>query len=142
MEKLLTEFINTLEVSFKKRQQAVGEGAGFARLTISQLQYLEAIATLGTPTVTDIAHRLDITKASVTVGVNKLVKLGYVTKTQSSEDKLVFHIQLTEAGQQLVRVKAQALKTYEAFIFAALSDDETQNFEAILTKLVNRFRQI
>ncbi len=140
MDKILVEFINTLELSLKKVQQEVGDGAGMAKLTISQLQYIEAIGALGEPTITDIAHQLGITKASVTAGVNKLVQMGYVTKAQSAEDRRVFHVSLTEAGQQLVQTKKQALQTYGAFIEAALTAEEAVQLEGILTKLVHHFQ--
>ena len=141
MEKLLIEFINTLDGSLKKLQREAGDRSGFSKLTISQFQYIDAIYGLGSPTITEIASRLNITKASVTTGINKLAAMGYVRKTQSQEDKRVFHVSLTEASQQLIKAKYQALKEYEQFIVAALSAEEARQFEDILTKLVKRFRQ-
>ena len=138
MEKILIEFINTLDISLKKMQTNASE---FSKLTVSQLQYIDAIGTLGKPAVSDVASQLNITKASVTIGVNKLMELGYVVKTQSDEDKRVFHVALTETGQELVNVKHQALKAYMEFIDAALSEEETAQFEAILTKLVKLFNK-
>lgn len=138
MEKVLLEFINTLELSLKKVQT---DASGFSRLTISQLQYIDAIGTLGKPAVSEVASQLNITKASVTAAINKLIALGYVVKTQSEDDKRVFHVTLTDAGQELVGVKRQALKAYMEFIGSALSEDETRQFEAILTKLVALFNE-
>lgn len=139
MEEILIEFVNTFDLSLKKYQTEIGDGSGISRLTVSQLQYIDAIYSLGLPTITEIADKLRITKASVTTGINKLIALGYVDKTQSSEDKRVFHVALTESGTQLIRVKYQALKEYSEFIGAALSEDETIQFEATLTKIVNLF---
>jgi DNA-binding MarR family transcriptional regulator len=141
MEMLLVELINTLDLSLKKLQREIGDSSGFSSLTINQLQYIDAIHALGTPAITEIANELNITKASVTAGVNKLIDMGYLTKTQSEEDKRVFHVSLTEAGQKLTRAKAQALKEYGAFITDALSEEETHQFEAIITKLVEHFRK-
>jgi DNA-binding MarR family transcriptional regulator len=67
--------------------------------------------------------------------------MGYVLKTQSSQDKRVFHVSLTEAGGQLIKAKYQALKEYGEFIEAALSDEEARQFEATLDKLVKVFKQ-
>lgn len=141
MESLLIDFVNTLDSSLKKMQERVGESSGFARLTISQLQYIDAIYELREPTITEIAHRLNVTKASVTAGINKLVKGGYVMKTRSNEDKRVFHISLTRAGERLVQLKHQALRDYEEFILEALSDEESRQFHAILAKLVTLFEE-
>jgi DNA-binding MarR family transcriptional regulator len=141
MEELLIEFINTLDLSLKKMQAQVGDSAGMSKLTIHQFQYLDAIHTLGTPTITEIAERLKITKASVTAGVNKLANMGYVVKTQSSVDKRVFHVSLTEASQRLARAKYQTLKEYGNFISAALTEEEAWQFKATLTKLVKLFQK-
>src|SRR5512138_1850582 len=141
MEKLLTEFVDTLDMSLKKIQAEVGVGPGLTSLTYNQFQYINAIHELGQPTITQIAGRLNITKASVTTGINKLVQMGYVVKIQSNEDRRVFHARLTEPGEQLVQAKVQALKTYGNFISAALSQEEARQFEAILAKLVRVFKQ-
>jgi DNA-binding MarR family transcriptional regulator len=67
--------------------------------------------------------------------------MGYVIKTQSNTDKRVFHVSLTEASEQLIKAKYRALKEYGEFISAALSEEETRQFEETLTKLVKLFKQ-
>ncbi len=141
MEKLLTEFVDTLDMSLKKIQAKAGVGPGLTSLTYNQFQYINAIYDLGQPTITQIAIRLNITKASVTAGINKLVQMRYVVKTQSSEDRRVFHTRLTEAGEQLIQAKLQALKAYGEFVSKSLSEEEARQFEAILTKLVSVFKK-
>ncbi len=141
METLLLEFISTLEHSLKNIQAQSGLSAGFSRLTISQAQYLDAIHTLGQPTITELASHLNFSKASVTAGINKLVALDYVLKTQSTEDKRVFRVQLTPTGAELVSAKFQTLQEYVAFIGSALTEEENRQFQAILAKLVRRFKQ-
>ncbi len=141
MESLLVEFINTLEHSLKNLQEESGLSVGFSRLTISQAQYLDAIHTLGQPTITELATRLNFAKASVTTGINKLAALGYVVKAQSTEDKRVVRVQLTSAGEELVTAKYQALQEYVAFIGSALTEEENLQFQEILAKLVRLFKQ-
>ncbi|HSN76584.1 MAG TPA: MarR family transcriptional regulator [Anaerolineae bacterium] len=141
MQQLLIEFINTLDLSLKSLQEKVGSRSGFARLTIHQFQYIDAIHELGEPSITELAARLNITKASVTAGVNKLISMGYVNKTQSSADRRVYHASLTAAGQHLVAAKYQALREYGDFIDAALSEEEARQFQDILAKLVRLFKQ-
>ena len=141
MESRLLEFIHTLDLSLRTLQKEAGESPDLAKLTINQFRYLEAIHELGRPTVTEVAQRLEITKASVTEGIYKLIRQGYVVKTQSSDDRRVFHLYLTETGKGLMQAKYQALKEYEQFIAAALDEEETRMFEAILEKLVRLFHQ-
>ena len=140
MENLLIEFINTFDLSLKKFQAEVGDGYEISKLTIHQFQYIDAISGLGEPTITEIADKLNITKASVTSGINKLVNLGYLIKTQSNQDRRVFHVSLTNAGGRLIKAKYQALKEYGDFIAAALTVEEASQFEGILSKLVKLFK--
>jgi DNA-binding MarR family transcriptional regulator len=141
MERVLIEFIDTLDASLKKLQKEAGVAAGFANLTISQLQYIDAVHALGNPAVSEIADRLRVSKASATAGVNKLIKRGYLTKSQSEQDRRVFHVQLTAAGRQLVGAKYQALAEYEAFALGALTPEEAAQFQTILMKLIDRFKE-
>jgi len=140
MEKILIEFVDTLDGLLKKVTAKVGVDSGLSKLTINQFHYIDAINNLGEPTFTELAAELAVTKASVTAGINKLIAMGYVIKTQSSEDKRVFHVGLTEAGGQLVQAKYQALAEYGEFITGALSENEARQFEEILTKLVKVFK--
>ena len=139
MEKILLEFIDTLDASVKKLNMTLGDGTGISKLTINQYHYIDAIYELGSPSISAIADKLSITKASVTAGINKLVTQGYVLKIQSNDDRRVFNVHLTSAGEQLIKAKYRALKEYGEFIRAALSEDEARQFEAILTKLVRLF---
>ena len=141
MEELLIEFINTFDLSLKKTQQDGDTSGELSKLTIHQLQYIDAIHQLGEPTITEIADKLHYAKASVTNGVNKLIALGLVTKAQSREDRRVFHISLTATGQRLIQAKYQVLKEYGRFLQSALTADESRQFEVILTKLVKLFAQ-
>jgi DNA-binding MarR family transcriptional regulator len=140
MEKILIEFINTLDYSFKKLQAETIDTAEVSQLTISQFQYINAIYELEKPTITEVAQKLAIAKASVSTGISKLIKQGYVTKTQSAQDKRIFYLGLTQKSEQLINTKYQALQQYGDFISAALSQEEAAQFEAILTKLVQLFQ--
>jgi DNA-binding MarR family transcriptional regulator len=141
MEDLLIEFINTLDLSLKMLQAEADDASGLSKLTIHQFQYIDAIHALGEPNITEIADRLHITKASVTTGINKLINLGYVIKSQSSQDKRIFHVRLTEASERLIEAKFQTLKAYGEFVEASLSKDEARQFKTTLSKLVKLFKQ-
>jgi DNA-binding MarR family transcriptional regulator len=142
MEELLIEFINTLDLSLKKMQKDAGASGELTKLTIHQLQYIDAVHQLGEPAITEIADKLNITKASVTNGINKLVALGFVSKTQSGEDRRVIHVSLTAVGERLVKAKVRALKEYGRILRASLNEEEARQFEAILTKLGKQFAQV
>jgi DNA-binding MarR family transcriptional regulator len=118
----------------------VGSGSGCSTLTISQLHYIDAIAQLGEPTITEIAEELKITKASVTGAVNKLIELGFVQKSRSSDDRRVFHVRLTQAAQELVEARFKALHEYGQFVQSVLSEEEARQFEDAIVKITRLFK--
>lgn len=142
LEKLLLDFIGTLDASFKNRLEEAGSASGVSTLTVSQLGYIDAVYTLGEPSLTELANKLAVTKASVTVGVHKLVSRGYVVKTQSDEDKRVFRVGLTEVGEKLMKAKLKTLERHVAAIRAALTQDEAEQLEATLGKLTKHLKNI
>jgi DNA-binding MarR family transcriptional regulator len=140
MENALLDFVDTLDQSLKNLQRRVRSDSGFSTLTINQFHYIDAIARLGEPTITEIAEDLKITKASVTGGIKKLIVLGFVQKTRSSEDRRVFHVRLTQAAQSLVEARLQALHEYGQFVQSALSEEEARQFEAAMAKITRKFK--
>ncbi len=138
MEHLLLEFVATLDASLKKLHSRL-EAESFSRLSISQLHYLEAVDALGEPTLGEIAAHLGLTRASATSAVQKLERFGLVVKTQSSQDRRAVHVRLTPAAMQLVAAKHQTIQLYGDFIRAALTPDEMEQFQHILSKLVRQF---
>jgi DNA-binding MarR family transcriptional regulator len=137
MNELLLQFIDTLQTSMRQFQAQNGES--FTGLTISQIDYLEAIAALGSPTISEIASVMGFSKPSVTDAVKKLEKLGFVTKERSTQDRRVVHVKLTEKGQKLKTAKQRTLEQYENFIRTSLDEKELSQFEQILEKLVSAF---
>jgi DNA-binding MarR family transcriptional regulator len=141
MEKYLIDFVDTLDQSLKKLQRQVGSGSGFSTLTINQFHYIDVIARLGEPTITEIAEELKITKASVTGGVNRLIGLGFVQKTRSSDDRRVIHVRLTQTAQELVDARFRALHEYGLFVQSALSEEEARQFEAAIVKITQLLKE-
>jgi len=141
MEEILLQFINTLDLLLKKQQMELGNSIGFSKLTFSQLQYLDAVSALEKPTITEIAEKINLTKASVTTGINKLVEMGYLIKTPSDKDKREIHVTLTDLGETLAQAKRNTLLNYGEIIKSALDKQESILFTNSLTKIIRKFNQ-
>ncbi|MGI8317046.1 MarR family winged helix-turn-helix transcriptional regulator [Halobacillus mangrovi] len=139
MEKVLREFITTLDTSFKRLVADTIETAGVKNLSVNQIQYIEVIGKLGNPTLSEIAAELNITKASATAGVNKLVNLGYAKKNQSNIDKRIYHVTLTPTSEMFIQLEQQALEEYVSFISQSLTKEEEEQFSSTLNKLIQGF---
>jgi MarR family transcriptional regulator for hemolysin len=141
METLLLQFIETLDRTLKKGRGSAGNLPGILNLTVSQLQYLDAIAELEPATVTTVAERLQVTKPSATTAVSRLIEQGYVRKTPSNSDGRVHYLELTAEGKKLAHLKELAARDYQTFIQSVLTPQELAAFEAALQKLVNQYHQ-
>lgn len=137
MNNTLLQFINTLDTSMKRFQDL--HSADFSSLTIHQLQYLQAIVSLGSPTISEIAAHMGFSKPSVTEAIKKLAALGFVIKERSKEDGRVVYVRLTQKSETIKSNQQATLAHYENFIRESLTEDEREQFEHILQKLVHAF---
>ena len=109
-------------------------GTSLDHLTINHYEYLRAIGMLGAPTLTQLAEYLEITKPSATVMVNKLIKEDLVHKLQSTEDKRLQIVQLTNLGQKVITVEKEAFLAVSQMLFSRLTNEEQEQLKTLLEK--------
>lgn len=86
-------------------------------------------------TMKDLAKKIHRTKPTVTVLIDKLVDLGYVTKEKSREDSRVTFVRLTERGLGLKPNFIEISASVNAIVYKDLSDEEAEYIEATLGKI-------
>jgi DNA-binding MarR family transcriptional regulator len=105
-------------------------------LTVKQIYYLDIVDSISEPTFTNLASEMDVTKPTVTLAINKLIKQGYVKKEQSTEDRRVYHILLTEKGREVVKVHDQAHRDFAREIVKCLEQDDLEKLVGIFKKII------
>lgn len=139
-EELFIQINEILHRSIQKfKEEIIGSGP-YSDLTLSQLFYLEAIHALGSPTLGELAKRLKISNASASVGVQKLIKKGLLSKLQSSEDRRVCNIKLSPEAKKLMKAEERAFADFIANIKGALSEKEIRTVEEIFQKILDRYK--
>ena len=68
----------------------------------SEFRILEALLHKGPMPVNTIGPKVFLTPGSISVAVDRLLKRGLVTRTNSSEDRRVRVVDLTAAGRRLI----------------------------------------
>ena len=111
------------------------EQEGFSELSLRQVLYLETIAKMEAPTFSELADKLGVTKPSVTALVHKLIRMGYVQKTQSTEDRRVYHIVLAPKGEQFTEMHDNIHQLLAARLAENLDQAEVQQLNTILQKV-------
>ena len=139
MNEILLQFIQTLDTSMKEFMMQ--SGTTLSQLTLHQIQYLEAVAALESPTISEIAFHMNFSKPSVTDAVKKLEGLGFVHKERSTDDRRVVHVCLTNKGKQIQHTQQQTMQHYLDFIQTTLDEEEQIQFKQTLEKLVAAFEK-
>ena len=102
-------------------------------LSINEIHLIEKISSQGGRTIVNLAEDLKITKASVTVAVQKLERKGYVYKEKNENDLRSVYVYLTEQGKKMERVHKYFHLRMVRNMTETLTDDETT---ALLSGLI------
>ena len=86
-------------------------------------------------TMKELAANIRRTKATLTVLVDKLEKIGYVKREKSSQDSRVTYITLTKKGLDLKRVFEDIYKKLNNLVFTDISEKEGETLHKILEKI-------
>lgn len=130
---LLVSTFRTIE---KQEQKRISKESA-VRLSAAEIHLLEAVGRgRGPKTISALAERLSITLASVTVGVNKLVKKEILQKARSQKDGRVIYVTLTPKGKQVYRLHEKFHMKMAGYVSAGLSKEE----KVILLRGIRKLR--
>lgn len=76
----------------------------FSDLTIKEMHTIEAIGLEGNYASSQVAERLSVTRGTLSVSIQNLVKKGYVERVRPKEDRRVVKLKLTNKGKLLFRL--------------------------------------
>jgi len=86
-------------------------------------------------TMKELAEKIHRTKPTVTVLVDKLVQLDYVTKVKSSDDSRVTYIALTEQGIALKPLFTEISDKLNSIVYKDVSEADAEYLEKLLGKI-------
>ncbi len=105
-------------------------------LNRSEYTFLGYLDTYGHQPIQVMTSFLDLTSGTMTYLVNKLIKKGYVVRSQSVEDKRIFYVDLTESGKVFYdEMSAKHLDFVEKMINRVLTEEEKNTLGQLLTRL-------
>lgn len=90
-------------------------------------------------TMADISKRIHKDKSTVTALVDKLVRLGYVTKERDREDTRVVYVALSPKGRELEPVFESVSTELLDVFYLNISDKEKEDLLTILEKIYRNF---
>lgn len=90
-------------------------------------------------TMAEIAKKIGKDKSTVTALVDKLVRLGYVTKERHTDDSRVVFVSLTQKGQELRPVFESISNDMLNVFYLGITDQEKEELMRILMKIYHNF---
>jgi DNA-binding MarR family transcriptional regulator len=120
----------------RDRHGAFAAGAGHAARVVARFHALYKKPRL---TMAEIAAKIGRDKSTVTALVDKLVRLGYVTKEKDTEDSRVVYVTLTHKGDELKPVFDAISKEVLDVLYLGISEKEKEDLIRILNKILYNF---
>ena len=107
-------------------------------LGLSDFGVLEILLHKGPLPVNTIGPIVDLTPGSISIAVDRLFAKGLVSRVESSEDRRVRIVALTERGKALIDSAFRKHSGQMRKAFAELSPEELRGLEAALKKVGKR----
>lgn len=135
-ELLVETFNSILRVEENVVRNRLTEG-----LTIAEVHTIHAVGLHGSSPMNVIAARLDVTLATCTTAVGKLVDKGFAERSRSAADRRQVLVSLTKTGRQAYRVHELFHREMVDAAFADLTEEEEDVFVRALEKVKAFFEE-
>lgn len=89
--------------------------------------------------LTQISQGLMLENPTVTGLIDRLEKLGYVTRSDHPNDRRVYLVYLTEKGSKVAKKALPIVKKLNEEIKKGYSKEEVENFKKVLIGAFNKF---
>jgi DNA-binding MarR family transcriptional regulator len=108
---------------------------GVDGIVVSHGDILYALFQKEKLTMAEIAERISRDKSTVTALVDKLVKLGYVTKERDTKDTRVTYVALTDKGHELEPAFEAISQELLDLFYKDVTEEEKEELIRILDKI-------
>ena len=112
---------------------------GIEGIVTSHGDIVNALFKIPRLTMAEIAERIGRDKSTVTALVDKLVRLGYVTKERDIEDTRVVYVALTHKGNELKPIFEAISSEILGVFYLDISEKEKEELLRILNKIYKNF---
>lgn len=85
----------------------------------------------------ELANRLNVKPATITVMIKRMEKAGYIKRIQDEADQRVIRVYLTDPGRKLMKEVKQTIKKINYECFKGLTEEEEIFLKGIFIKMRN-----
>ena len=131
LEKLFEEVYTKFKMEFYKKIFAKFQERE-ASLTATETFCVEVIYGLGRPTVKEFSDYIEISGPNAAYKVNNLIKKGYITKVQSTEDRREYFLEVTDKYLSYYNITSDYVYTVVERMKDRFSPEEIETVEKVL----------
>jgi len=113
----------------------------FKDISVTDMHIIEAIGVMEQRTMSKIAKSLSVTMGTLTIGVNGLVKKGYVERNRSQKDRRIVYASLTVKGKAAYVHHMRFHKDMINAVIDGVTEDEAEILTRTLKKLEDFFEK-
>ncbi len=103
--------------------------------SFSYYRYIESISRLGEPTFMELAGYMELSKPTVTIMIDNMIKGEYVKKSRSPDDRRVFHLSLTLKSKKIIESHNKIFEDFSREISEKFEAKELQNLISLLKRI-------
>lgn len=137
LNSILVKTFNDI-LSIEEKALIVGE---FTDITVNDMHIIDAAGDKEPRTMSQISKTLGVTMGTLTIGINGLVKKGYVQRNRGERDRRVVYASLTDKGRRAYRHHQDFHEKLVLSVMEDMEDDEAQMLLRTMTKLDTFFEE-
>ncbi len=134
MQKNIAYILQTIMHVGEHIEEELKKDSLFKNLTSRQLYCIELIKDAGNPSLSELAQKMNIAKASISVMIDRLEKQNYLFKVTSDQDRRSAHIHLTEKGEKAATLHTDIHSKIANIITSEMTASEKKHFSELLNK--------
>lgn len=138
LNSILVKIFNDI-LSIEEKALIVGE---FSDITVNDMHIIDAAGDKEPRTMSQISKTLGVTMGTLTIGINGLVKKGYIQRNRSERDRRVVYASLTDKGCRAYRHHQDFHEKLVLSVIKDMEDDEAQMLLKTMTKLDTFFEEL
>ncbi|MEM8485332.1 MAG: MarR family transcriptional regulator [Bacteroidota bacterium] len=100
-----------------------------------ELLTVDVLGMNGACRMGEIAEYLGVGQSAITSLIDRLEEKGKVVRVRSKQDRRVWLVELSKAGQDLFEVQAKNYRTVAEELIVPLADEERDTFIALLARM-------
>lgn len=108
---------------------------GIEDVTPTEVKVLYMVGLSNTKSMSEIASKLKVTKSTLSIAINSLVKKGYVIRTRHKQDRRVIIVYLTDKSIQAVKLYGKFYFELLKSLIKVIENEKVEVLREILMKL-------